>query len=96
MSVTKINIEKAIELAKEYGATKLLLFGSALNDPENANDLDLGVEGIQGIKFFEFGGMLETFINVEVDIVDLSVDSRFVSHIKKVGKYIYDSSRSFN
>ncbi len=96
MAITNRNIEKAIELAQKYGATKLLLFGSALSDPENAQDLDLGVEGIQGLKFFEFGGILETLINARVDIVDLSINSRFVSHIKKVGKYIYDSSRSIN
>jgi len=92
MAVTKENIEQAVDLAKKYGATRLLLFGSALDDPENSNDLDLGVDGIEGLKFFEFGGILETKINKLVDLVDLSSDNRFTRHISKTGKFIYVSA----
>jgi predicted nucleotidyltransferase len=96
MAVTQAQIDTAVELAKKYGATKLLLFGSALTDPDNANDLDLGVDGIPGMKFFEYAGKLEYIIEKQVDIVDLAVDDRFVNHIKKVGKYLYDYSEKFN
>ncbi|MCX7735438.1 MAG: hypothetical protein N2319_01880 [Candidatus Kapabacteria bacterium] len=41
MAITQEDIDKATELTKEYGATKLLLFGSALYDPENSKYLDL-------------------------------------------------------
>lgn len=90
MAITQDNIKTAIDLAKEYGATRLLLFGSALEDPDNANDLDLGVDGISGMKFFQYGGILETMIYKQVDIVDLSLDNVFINHIKQIGKYIYD------
>ena len=93
MAITKEQIDKAIELAKEYGATKLLLFGSALTDPENAYDLDLGIEGIEPSKFFLYGATLEDIIRKTVDIVPLEINSRFVEHIKKHGKYIYESER---
>lgn len=92
MSITKENIESAIKLAKEYGATKLLLFGSALTDPNNAKDLDLGIEGIAPNKFFLFGADLEDIILKSVDIVPLELNSSFVNHIKKYGKYIYDNT----
>jgi predicted nucleotidyltransferase len=93
MAITQEHIDIAIRLAKEYEATRLLLFGSALEDPENANDLDLGVEGIEPSKFFLFGGVLEDIIRITVDIVPLETQSRFVEHIKKYGKYIYDTAR---
>jgi predicted nucleotidyltransferase len=93
MAVTQEHIEIAIKLAKEYGATRILLFGSALYDPENANDLDLGVEGIEPSKFFLFGATLEDIILKTVDIVPLELNSPFVDHIKKYGKYIYDTTR---
>jgi uncharacterized protein len=96
MAVTQEHIDKAIELAKEYGATKVLLFGSALTDPKNANDLDIGVEGITGIEFFEFGGMLENILNTSVDIIDLSVNERFLNYINSIGKLIYNSSGKVN
>lgn len=93
MAVTQEQINKAIELAKEFGATRLLLFGSALTDPENANDLDIGVEGIEPSKFFLFGGTLENILLISVDIVPLELKSRFVEHIIKYGKFIYEAAR---
>ncbi len=96
MSVTDYQINAAVELAKKYGINKLLLFGSALTDPENAKDLDLGIEGLEGMKFFEFGGILENLIKIPVDIVDLTFEDRFIRYIKKTGKFIYDSSGKTN
>lgn len=96
MAITQEHINSAIQLAKEYGATRLLLFGSALDDPDNANDLDLGVDGLFGLKFFQYGGILETLIDKQVDIVDLSLDNVFINHIKQIGRYIYDSYGKVN
>ena len=96
MAITQEQIDKAIEMAKEYGATRLLLFGSALTDPENANDLDLAVDGLEGLDFFIYGGKLESIINASVDIVTLTPENRFIRHIKRVGKFIYDTTNAAN
>ena len=34
------------DCAKTYGVQEIILFGSALRDPQSANDIDLGVSGI--------------------------------------------------
>jgi predicted nucleotidyltransferase len=91
MAVLNGDIEKAIELAVEFGVKKLLLFGSALTNPENANDLDLGVSGIEPSKFFLFGGKLENLIYKNVDLVPLDMDTPFINYIKNNGKYIYEN-----
>jgi predicted nucleotidyltransferase len=36
-------LERVIELAKEYGATRLILFGSAAENLSTARDIDLAV-----------------------------------------------------
>jgi uncharacterized protein len=59
MGVTQAHINKAIMLAKEYGATRLILFGSALSDPKNARDLDLAVDGVPGLSVFTLAGEME-------------------------------------
>jgi YgiT-type zinc finger domain-containing protein len=43
-------IKRIIQLAKEYGATRLILFGSYLETPDTAGDLDLACDGIAGWK----------------------------------------------
>ena len=93
MAITQENINSAINLAQKYGARRVLLFGTALTDPQNANDLDLGVEGIEPDKFLLFGADLEDLINKSVDIVPLELNSQFVEHIRKYGNYIYDETR---
>lgn len=93
MAITQENIDSAINLANKYGATRLLLFGSALNEPQSAQDLDLGIEGIEPSKFFLFGAELEDIIFKTVDLVPLELNSPFVEHIKKYGRYIYENPR---
>ncbi|MHB1646742.1 MAG: hypothetical protein ACYCSW_09615 [bacterium] len=44
MAVTQKQIERIIALAKVYGATRLILFGSAVETPEKARDIDLACD----------------------------------------------------
>ncbi len=47
------SIQKAIGMAKAYGATRLILFGSALETPSQARDLDLACDGVSGWKLYK-------------------------------------------
>lgn len=91
MAITQENIDIVIELAKKYQVKRLLLFGSALINPQNANDLDLGVEGIAESEFLAFGAELEDILLKSVDLIPIDFDNLFVKHIKKYGKYIYEN-----
>ena len=91
MPITQQQIGKLIEISKDFGATKVLLFGSALTDMNNANDIDIGVLGIPDDKFFIFGGTLDIELGINVDVVPLNLENPFVDYIKKKGKYIYES-----
>ncbi len=79
---------KAISLAKKYGATELILFGSALKLGDEARDLDLACDGIEGSRLYEFAGMLELEIETPVDVVPLSPPTRFTTYIRKKGKVL--------
>jgi predicted nucleotidyltransferase len=52
MGIQRAQIERAIAIAKMYGATRLILFGSALEAPDQARDLDLACDGVQGMWNF--------------------------------------------
>ena len=86
MAISQAQIEKAIALAKAYGATRLILFGSGLETPAEARDLDLACDGIPGWKLYELGAHLEEELNIPLDIVPLSPPTRFTRLIESRGK----------
>lgn len=90
MAVTERHIKRAVELAKEYNAKKLILFGSALDNPEMAKDLDLAAD-IPGIDIYVYAGRLENEFGFVVDIIPLDIKSKFMDLVNKYGKVIYES-----
>ncbi|MEK7729726.1 MAG: hypothetical protein AAB354_15070 [candidate division KSB1 bacterium] len=77
------------ECAAAYEVGELFLFGSSLRNPETANDIDLGVLGIEPSRFFAFYGDLLMKLDKPVDLVDLSESSKFTALIFKHGARIY-------
>lgn len=88
MAVTAEQLEKAVNLAKAYGAHRLILFGSAAEDPEGARDVDLACDGVPGWKLFELGARLEEGLRLLVDVVPLDPPTRFSRHIEREGRVL--------
>jgi predicted nucleotidyltransferase len=76
-------------VAREYGVEKVLLFGSAADPERDAEDIDLGVIGIEPERFFEFYGDLMFGLSKPVDVVDLSFDTKFNALVKRDGIPLY-------
>lgn len=87
-------LEKAVEIAREYDIGKLYLIGSSLNkDSENANDYDFAVNDVPQGDFFKFYGKLLRVLSKNVDLIDLSGElTKFKAIILKEGKLIYDKT----
>ena len=86
MPISQSQIERAGALARQFGATRLVLFGSALEDPEHARDLDLACDGVPGWKLFELAARIEEEIRAPLDLVPLQPMTRFTRHILTRGK----------
>ena len=85
MAIQQEHIDKVISLARSYGATRLILFGSAAERPEEARDLDLACDGLSGWNLFEFGARLEDELGILLDVVSLSPSNRFTRYIENKG-----------
>jgi predicted nucleotidyltransferase len=88
MRVTPDHIAHIVQRAKDYGARRLILFGSALETPDDANDIDLAAD-IPGLEVFSFADDLERELNCTIDIVPLSATNErhpFLQHILLYGK----------
>ncbi len=83
-------LDKIINISREFGAEKVLLFGSCLEKVESAQDIDIAVKGVKPEKFFEMYGKILGVIDSEIDLIPLE-DTRehFSKRILEKGKVIY-------
>lgn len=92
MAVTQNQIERAVEIALRYGATRVVLFGSALTDPDSARDLDLAVEGVRGWEFYGMSAEIERAVRLPLDVVPLDKENWFTRRISERGRVLYERS----
>lgn len=90
--IPKKELDKAINIAKEFGIGKLYLFGSSLSkSPAKANDYDFAVAGIAPANFFTFYSKLLMSLSKNVDLIDVTDrKGKFISLILKKGKVVYE------
>jgi len=90
--IPKKELDKAINIAKEFGISKLYVFGSSLyKTPKKANDYDFAVAGISPSNFFSFYSKLLMSLSKNVDLIDVSdKKGKFINLILKEGKVVYD------
>lgn len=88
MRLDREKLEKIVAIAKTYGATRLILFGSAVEAPGQARDLDLACAGVPGWKLYELAARLEDELHVPLDLVPLTPPTRFTKRIEERGKVL--------
>jgi len=88
MAINQQQLQKIIAMAKAYGAVRLILFGSSVDTPGDARDIDLACDGVSGWKLYELAARLEEELHAPLDIVPLSPPTRFTSLIERRGKVL--------
>lgn len=84
-------LEKIIAISKEFGAEKVFLFGSCVEDIESAQDIDIAVRGIKPREFFGYYGKVSMVVDDEVDLVDLDdVREHLYERILSKGRVLYE------
>jgi predicted nucleotidyltransferase len=84
-------LSRIVEISKTYGAGKIVLFGSCIDNVVTARDIDLAVSGINPRHFFKYYGEISMAVDDEVDIIDLDdVREHFYKRILSKGKVIYE------
>ncbi len=84
-------LDKIVSISKDFGADRVLLFGSCLEDASHARDIDIAVSGIPPRKFFEYYAEVTIAVKENVDIIDLDgVRPYFRDCIRREGKVLYE------
>ncbi len=87
--ITKKDKETILKYAKKYNVSSIILFGSSLEKGKKANDIDLGVKGIEPQLFFKFYAELFKYLSKPVHLIDLSKKSLFNDLVEETGQKIY-------
>jgi predicted nucleotidyltransferase len=83
-------IETVRACAKDHGVKSVWLFGSALEDEDQATDIDLAIEGLVPEKFFDFYGRLFFELPKPVDLIDLEQEPPISAIVRSRGVRIYE------
>jgi len=87
----KEELSKIVDISRDFGAKKVCLFGSCLEDINSAQDIDIAVSGVEPGKFFKYYGKVSMAVEDEVDIVDLDdVRNHLHERILSKGKMLYE------
>ena len=87
--ISKQDEVKIKQIANRYNASKIILFGSSLEQEKESSDIDIAVEGVPDSQFFSFYGELIFNLSKPVDVVDLKKKNKFNNLILSNGKIIY-------
>lgn len=82
-------IQKAVDVLVSFGAKKVILFGSMLDMPESARDLDLAAEGIPLSKILDADLALNEVFDLPVDLLVQEDNPELYEIIKDYGKPLY-------
>ncbi len=80
---------KIIEISKKYGISRVLLFGSSIEQNTESNDIDIAIEGIEASHFFKFYSELILNLSKPVDVVDLNSKTKLSDLILSEGLQLY-------
>lgn len=84
-------LKKIASVSREFGAKRVLLFGSCLEDIESARDIDIAVSGIEPREFFKYYGKVSIAVDGEVDIIDLDdIREHLYKRVLSKGQVIYE------
>jgi len=86
-------LQAAIDILKERGAKRIVLFGSTVRGTRGRHsDIDLACEGIPPDQFFKVLGELLFTIGESIDLVDMKeVKGTLRSRIEKEGELLYET-----
>ncbi len=87
--ITSRDKELIREIARRYGACRVLLFGSSLSEAAEGSDIDIAVEGVPDEDYYAFYGELMRALSKPVDVVDLTQRSKFTELVVREGVELY-------
>lgn len=91
MVVAEDRLRRAVDALRSMGARRVLLFGSYLDAPERARDVDLAVEGIPVDRLLDADVAVCEILDAPTDLVSREETPAFYEIVEKRGKVLFQA-----
>lgn len=88
--VSEDRLQKAVEVLRSFGATRILLFGTYTRAPEKARDIDLAVDGIPFHKLGAADIAVYRSLMAPFDLISRDEDSDFFDLVAEDAVTLYE------
>jgi len=92
MMIPQERMQRAVDALRRMGARRVLLFGSCLEAPETAGDVDLAVEGVPLDRLLDADVTVQDILQVPVDLVSREDNQAFFELVSKRGRVLFEKS----
>jgi len=82
-------IKDAVQILVAMGASKVVLFGSAVEDPQAAHDIDLAVSGIPSERILDADVQIGDVLQQPFDLIRAEDNTGFFEIISRYGKVLH-------
>lgn len=90
MKPADAQLHAAVQALRRHGAKRVLLFGSYLDAPERARDIDLAVEGIPLRRLLDADLAVYKILRSSFDLVSREETPAFFELIRSRAKVLYE------
>ena len=91
MIVPEERMRRAVETLRRLGARRVLLFGSFLDSPDNAHDIDLAVDGIPLNRLLDADVAVQDILEVPADLVSREENPALFEIVARRGKVLFET-----
>lgn len=92
MNISLLNkrLNVAVKTLTEMGAKRIILFGSMVESPEKAHDVDIAVEGIPLNRILEADVKIHEVLQTPIDLISREESPVFFDIVKDYGRVLYE------
>jgi predicted nucleotidyltransferase len=92
MHITSEKMQTVVDVLRSMGARTVVLFGSMVDAPEMARDVDIAVEGIPLTRILDADVAVHDLLGVPTDLVSHEENPAFFDVVKDYGRILFQAA----
>ena len=92
MNVTNEQLQSVVDALRSLGARTVVLFGSMVETPATARDVDIAVEGIPLRRILEADVLIHDLLGVPTDLVSREENPAFFDVVRDYGRVLFQAT----